>query len=195
MDLSSLTQETPQLTLRPLRPEDYAAFLSGFRACGPARNRFDDGQFDLSFLREDWYAGLLARRQREAEADISYVLNLFRREDGVSVGYCDITTQQREDFQWGRIGYTVLNPYWGRGYGTECARALVSLGFRELGFHRLEAHVNLDNPASQRVLTKAGFVREGIRKAFIRENGVWTDNLIYTIIAPDGAESEDACGA
>ena len=119
MDLSSLIRETPQLTLRPLRPEDYAAFLSGFRACGPARNRFDDGQFDLSFLTEDWYAGLLARRQREAEADISYVLNLFRREDGASVGYCDITTQQREAFQWGRIGCTVLNPYWGRGYGTE----------------------------------------------------------------------------
>ena len=164
MELSSLIRETPQLTLRPLRPEDYAAFLSGFRACGPARNRFDDGQFDLSFLTEDWYAGLLARRQREA-------------------------------FQWGRIGCTVLNPYWGRGYGTECARALVSLGFRELGFHRLEAHVNLDNPASQRVLTKAGFVRESIRKAFIFAHGVWTDNLIYTIIAPDGAESEDACGA
>lgn len=86
MELSSLIRETPQLTLRPLRPEDYAAFLSGFRACGPARNRFDDGQFDLSFLTEDWYAGLLARRQREAEADISYVLNLFRREDGASVG-------------------------------------------------------------------------------------------------------------
>ena len=109
MELSSLIRETPQLTLRPLRPEDYAAFLSGFRACGPARNRFDDGQFDLSFLTEDWYAGLLARRQQEAEADISYVLNLFRREDGASVGYCDIPTQQREDFQWGRIGYTVLN--------------------------------------------------------------------------------------
>ena len=29
----------------------------------------------------------------------------------------------------------------------------------------------------------------------IPEDGVWTDNLIYTIIAPDGAESEDACGA
>lgn len=43
------------------------------------------------------------------------------------MGYCDITTQQREAFQWGRIGCTVLNPYWGRGYGTECARALVSL--------------------------------------------------------------------
>ena len=103
------------------------------------------------------------------------------------MGYCDITTQQRENFQWGRIGCTVLNPYWGRGYGTECARALVS--------HRLEAHVNPDNPASQRVLAKAGFTREGVRKAFIFENGVWTDNLIYTIIAPDGAESEDACGA
>ena len=115
MELSSLIRETPQLTLRPLQPEDYAAFLSGFRACGPARNRFDDGQFDLSFLTEDWYAGLLARRQREAEADISYVLNLFRREDGASVGYCDITTQQREAFQWGRIGCTVLNPYWGPG--------------------------------------------------------------------------------
>ena len=54
--------------------------------------------------------------------------------------------------------------------------------------------MNLDNPASQRVLSKAGFTREGVRKAFF-ENGVWTDNLIYTIIAPDGAESEDACRA
>ena len=138
MELSSLIRETPQLTLRPLQPEDYAAFLSGFRACGPARNRFDDGQFDLSFLTEDWYAGLLARRQREAEADISYVLNLFRREDGASVGYCDITTQQREAFQWGRIGCTVLNPYWGRGYGTEALLLLERLAFLTLGLERLE---------------------------------------------------------
>ena len=55
--------------------------------------------------------------------------------------------------------------------------------------------MNLDNPASQRVLSKAGFTREGVRKAFIFENGIWTDKLSYTIIAPDGAESEDACGA
>lgn len=99
-DLPSLNRETPQLTLQP---EDYAAFLSGFRACGPARNRFDDGQFDLSFLTEDWYSGLLARRQREAEADISYVLNLFRREDGASGWCCGITPRRSRGLPAGAL--------------------------------------------------------------------------------------------
>ncbi len=50
-----------------------------------------------------------------------------------------------------------------------------------LHLHRLEAHVNLDNPASKRVLEKAGFSFECVRKGFILENGVWTDQEVWFI--------------
>lgn len=52
-----------------------------------------------------------------------------------------------------------------------------------LGFHRLEAHINLDNPASKAVVKKNAFQFEGIRKQFILENGIWTDNEIYYKLA------------
>lgn len=179
MKFQDMCAMSDELILRPLRREDYSAFVAGYAACGPARNRFDEGSFDTSFLTEDWYERLLSRREQEAAADYSYLFHLFRREDGLAVGYGDVTTLFREDFQFAKIGYTIHNPWWGRGYGSQCAKLLTQLGFETLNFHRLEAHVNLDNPASKAVLKKAGYRLEGVRKGFILEDGMWTDNEVY----------------
>ena len=111
--------------------------------------------------------------------DYSYLFHIFCKEDGKSLGYCDITPHRRENFQYARIGYTIFNNFWGKGYATECVECLVKLGFGQLKLHRLEAHVNLDNPASKKVLKKVGFTYECIRKGFILEDGIWTDNEIY----------------
>ena len=173
--------ETPRLVIRPVTEQDLAGLAAGYRNCGLARNRFDEGGMDTGFMTESWFRQLLERRRREAEADVSYMLHLFRKSDGAAVGYCDVTPHLREAFQYGRIGYTIHNPYWGQGYGTECATALVRIGFDMLHLHRLEAHVNLDNPASKRVLEKAGFSFECVRKGFILENGVWTDQEVWFI--------------
>ncbi len=173
--------ETDRLILRPLVSGDYEAFLKGYQQSLPAQNRFDDGLFDTGFMTEEWYDGLLARRKKEAEADYCYMLNIFRKADGASVGYCDITPHYREEFQYARIGYTIHNQFWNNGYATEAVRAMVSIAFEQLGLHRLEAHVNLDNPASKRVLNKAGFRYECVREKFILEDGVWTDNEVYYV--------------
>lgn len=58
------------------------------------------------------------------------------------------------------IGYYVGKPYWGHGYATEAARAL-STHMAELGATHLEAGHFIDNPASGRVLEKAGFEATG----------------------------------
>ncbi|MGI5898304.1 MAG: GNAT family N-acetyltransferase [Christensenellales bacterium] len=179
MNFESIFAKSHSIVVRPALADDYEAFVAGFRCCGPSKNRFDDGGFDASFMREDWYLKLLKRRRKEADRDYSYMLNIFRKQDGVSLGYCDITTLFREDFQFAKIGYTIHNPYWGNGYATECALALMKIGFDDLHFHRLEAHVSADNPASKRVLLKAGFQFECTRKNFILEDGVWTDQEIY----------------
>lgn len=185
MRFEDILVQSERITVRPAAMADYQNFVSGYAGCGPSKNRFDEGGFDTSFMTEDWYRRLLERRGKEAERDYSYMFHIFRRSDGAALGCCDVTTLFREEFQYAKIGYTIHNPYWGQGYATECAGLLVKIGFRLLDFHRLEAHVNLDNPASKAVLRKNGFRLECVRKGFILENGVWTDNEIYYLNDPD----------
>lgn len=174
----NISAETERLIIRPVTFQDYALFVSGFNGCKPAQNRFDE-QFDTKIMTHKWFEDLVARREKEAAADYAYKFHIFEKKLACSVGYCNIYPHYREDFQYAHIGYAIHNNYWKNGYAAECVSALTTIGFNQLNLHRLEAHVNLDNHASKRVLLRAGYSYEGIRKAFIYEDGVWTDNEVY----------------
>ena len=171
--------ETERLVIRPVNSQDYELFVSGFNNCMPAKNRFDE-QFDTKNMTREWFLALIARRENEAAADYAYKFQIIEKSLACSIGYCNIYPHYRE-VQYAHIGYAIHNNYWGNGYATECVSALTAIGFEEINLHRLEAHVNIDNPASKRVLLKAGYSYEGIRKAFIYEDGAWTDNEVYYI--------------
>ena len=59
------------------------------------------------------------------------------------------------------LGYWIGKPYWRMGYATEAVRALIAHGFDEGGFKYLIAGHFADNPATERVLRKLGFVPTG----------------------------------
>lgn len=59
------------------------------------------------------------------------------------------------------LGYWIGRPFWGQGYATEAARAVISLA-KALGHRRLVASHFVDNPASGRVLRKLGFCPTGV---------------------------------
>ena len=59
------------------------------------------------------------------------------------------------------LGFRFLPDRWGRGYATECGRALVDFGLRELGLTQIVAYAHPDNGGSLRVLEKLGFVPDG----------------------------------
>jgi RimJ/RimL family protein N-acetyltransferase len=59
------------------------------------------------------------------------------------------------------LGYWIGKPYWSRGYATEAAQALIAHAFDADGFDYLKAGHFDDNPASERVLRKLGFVAQG----------------------------------
>jgi RimJ/RimL family protein N-acetyltransferase len=61
------------------------------------------------------------------------------------------------------MGYWIGVPWWGKGVCTEAVRALVDYGFKQLEFERMHAHHFARNPASGRVLEKAGMEFEGLR--------------------------------
>jgi len=59
------------------------------------------------------------------------------------------------------LGYWIGEPYWGRGYATEAAHALVDLAFRGTDIQVLHASCRVINPASRRVIHKCGFQYAG----------------------------------
>jgi RimJ/RimL family protein N-acetyltransferase len=84
---------------------------------------------------------------------------------GEIIGGCGIDLARRPDPE---IGYWIGPPYWGRGYATEAARALIDHAFEELGCERLAGRARVSNPASRRVLEKCGFQWTGVALTRIR---------------------------
>jgi ribosomal-protein-alanine N-acetyltransferase len=58
--------------------------------------------------------------------------------------------------QQGEIGYCFSHHFWGNGFATEAANALLRFGFRELALHRIYATCRPDNIGSAKVLKKVG---------------------------------------
>ncbi|MET9427017.1 GNAT family N-acetyltransferase [Streptomyces sp. NPDC003036] len=67
----------------------------------------------------------------------------------------------------GRLGYVLREDCWGRGYATSAVQELVVFAFTSFGLESLGGKHHAENPASGRVLTKAGFTRLGIRDGMI----------------------------
>ena len=87
----------------------------------------------------------------ESETEIAFAITLA---DDALIGICGLRTKPRKSPE---IGYWLGAPYWGHGYATEAARALIDHAFEDLGLERLEAGARVSNPASRRVLEKCGF--------------------------------------
>lgn len=67
------------------------------------------------------------------------------------------------------LGYWIGVPYWGQGYATEAVRALITFGFGKLSLQRIYAQHFTRNPASGRVMERAGMRLEGtLRQHFFR---------------------------
>lgn len=82
------------------------------------------------------------------------------------------------------IGYKFSSAYHHKGYATEAVEKLIDIAFSELNLHRLCAHVQETNIPSLKLLIGLGFEKEGICRDYLCLNGIWTDHLQYSLIAP-----------
>lgn len=80
------------------------------------------------------------------------------------------------------IGYWLGEPFWGQGIATGVLQAMVEFSFAHFDIMRIYAEVFEWNPASMRVLEKAGFQREGRLRKSVFKDGQLIDKVIYARI-------------
>lgn len=99
--------------------------------------------------------------------------------DGTLVGGCGAIRGTDVQSHTAIIGYWLGVEYWGQGIATEILGALVTYMHDETDIEQLSATGYGWNPASERVLIKNGFIKEGVRKGVVKKWDKTTDLWIY----------------
>lgn len=169
--------ETERLILRPLEPADAGTIraLAGEREVASTTlhipHPYPEGAAEQFIL----------HTREAAEAGLGYTYGLVRKPDGGLIGcmgLAGISSVHRR----AELGYWIGRPYWNRGYATEAARRLVQFGFEELGLNRIWACHMTGNPASGRVMQKAGMTFEGVHRQDVMKWGRFEDLALYSIL-------------
>jgi RimJ/RimL family protein N-acetyltransferase len=108
------------------------------------------------------------------------VFAITRKQDQQLVGAMGLHPDQAH--QRAELGYWIGVPYWGNGYATEAARAVVAYGFDTLNLHRIFASHFEGNTASAGVLKKIGMRHEGCQRDHILKWGKFLDSELYAIL-------------
>jgi RimJ/RimL family protein N-acetyltransferase len=178
-DFARLWQQTPRLTLRPLRHDDLdrlSALLGDADALvnwGPPLDRAGA---------RDWILRNLARYETDGFGRCAVEL----RSTGELIGDCGLIRTTVEGTDEVELGWIVRRAHWGHGFATEAAAAWRDVAFAALGLKRIVSMVAEDNIASRRVAEKLGMT--------VERRVVWDDApmLMYALSDPRAALRQTA---
>ena len=156
--------ETDRLRLRPLTLDDVPALTEGL---------FSDPKvtWDGRVYGEADARALVEAKGRHLELHGFGMLGVEDKATGELIGYAGL--QHLEGGDEIELGYYLRRSAWGRGFGTELARASIEAAFRDLGCDALVAVVRPQNAASKHVLGKAGFQFDGLGHHYGEDVEVW----------------------
>jgi [ribosomal protein S5]-alanine N-acetyltransferase len=173
------TLQTPRLILRPFHLEDAVTVqsLAGTREVArftlSVPHPYEDG------MAEAW----IERHEAECIEKQLFNFAITLRDSGELCGAMSLGLAPRA--QRAEIGYWLGVPFWGQGYCTEAARAVVNYGFDALELNRIYANHFATNPASGRVMQKIGMRHEGTLRQHFYKWGVFVDAEYYGLLRSD----------
>ena len=163
---------TERLELRPLQIEFAAALLPIWQDENVVRYTYISGVTD----REN--AEKRIQQMRETAAQNRAVFYAIFRGEAL-IGLVGATRQSAFEYA---IFYHLGAPYWGQGYATEAAQALIDDLFRDPAVTRISADAVTVNGASMRVLEKLGMTREGCQRQKFRRDNTDYDLYLYSLL-------------
>ncbi len=172
------TLETKRLVLRPLQADDEAAIT---RYAGD--RRIADGKLSIPHpLPQDWARRYIRYHQQAITAREDFCLALTRRPEPGLIGIINLYPQSES---MGQVGFWTGVPWWGKGYMTEALRAVLRFAFEDLALQRVHASHFGTNPASGRVMLKAGMRQEGRLRQHVLKDGAPQDLVWHGMLRED----------
>ncbi len=86
------------------------------------------------------------------------------------------------------ISYDIDHEYWGQGIATKALSNVLKIAFKDMMLYRIEARTMTGNAASQHILNKFGFKKEGALRGYRIIREVPEDIYMYALIQPDYPE-------
>ncbi|MCK5177549.1 MAG: GNAT family N-acetyltransferase [Candidatus Aenigmarchaeota archaeon] len=124
----------------------------------------------------------LRKTKEKRKANFEYSFTIIH--EGNVVGGIGIKINQHRKYI-GEIGYFIDENYHGLGIATKAVKILENFGFTKLELKRIEILMNPRNKASIKVALKSGYLKEGILKKALENNGKFEDAIIYAKINND----------
>lgn len=169
---------TERLVLRTLREGDETDLLD-YRGRDDV-SRYLESEPLTAEMMKDFVRDRTGRDRIEREEDrIMLAVEL----DGRVIGDVRIRASGTLRDKQGEIGWVFHPGYAGKGYATEAARALMRVGFEDVGLHRIWAQLDPRNTASAQLCERLGMRLEGLLKEESWFKGEWGDLAIYGLLA------------
>ena len=150
--------KSERLVIRPYRESDYDRYISSITDEEASRylnltpeQRTEEGARALF--------DLVIRSYASPEPICALVIAL--REDNAFIGSCGLSPLDVEGTA--ECFYTLLRPYWGRGYASEAAGRLLRWAFEDLGLSEVAAYMDPQNTPSRRVAERVGMQDQGVQ--------------------------------
>lgn len=170
--------------LRAAAPSDYAAWASLREA-----SRTHLTEWEEAWTAEQAGPAAFRRRLKLYERDRrrggGLSLLLFRMSDNALLGGVTLSNIRYGAARSAHLGYWVGAAHVRRGYATAAVQALAAHAFGTIDLNRLAAACQPENIASQKLLERCGFTREGLARDYLMINGQWRDHFIYALTARD----------
>ena len=110
---------------------------------------------------------------------------ICRADDGAVMGSIALSQIFRGGFRSAYLGYQIGAEFARQGYMTEALQLMLRHAFVNLKLHRLEANIQPNNAASIALVKRAGFIKEGYSRRYLKICGRWRDHERWAILVED----------
>jgi len=170
--------ESDIIKMRRLEHTDFANIIHYASAIEIANNTFVPHPYPPEAAIE-----FIAVTRDAWDNNSGFVFALIEKANDNFVGVMGLDPEPKHHFA--EIGYWIGKPFWGKGYATSALRLIIQFGFEILEINRLQARHFTHNPASGRVMQKAGMIYEGTSRQAFYHREVYKDSVLYAMLKED----------
>lgn len=182
---SGFVYKTKRLKIRFFQTRDFLAWRNAYLNLPKPRNRWDQKQRGPKELTRERFKKIVETGGERRAQGVYFDFIAFDSATGEIIGFVSLMDIARGVFQNAYLGYYLLNTHWGKGLAQEMTEAVITIGFKYLKLHRIEAGIELGNKRSEKLARRLGLRKEGVSKRRLYLNKKWRDMLVYALTSEE----------